>query len=297
MYKRIEKINDMQNRPLHSLPHCSNLMTQLVKCTKGKIPASLAKREPLSWFNNLIDSYLETRILTDRVDNDFICKLVDKTNSYMKLLIPPATNPFSHQADFSSSIIPEMLCNLFSNIIHEKDLDYVVSAQKDLIIEYAFTLQNNEPIMCVKKKRMDVSVVKECEISFNNVMQEMPIPILAIECKTNLDKNMLSGIERSVADLKKSFPECRYYVATENSDADPKKINCASSAIDEIYIFRKQKRSVVRHTPASSNDIQTDLVIELADSFRKTLDEIGRVNLPIDERMSLGKLIGERYVH
>lgn len=64
-----------------------------------------------------------------------------------------------------------------------------VSAQKDLTIECTFDITGGGKI-CFKNKRVDVAVVELCELTFNGETTELPIPLFAIECKTNLDKNM-----------------------------------------------------------------------------------------------------------
>ena len=88
-------------------------------------------------------------------------------------------------------------------------------------------------------KRLCVAVVKNNVIKFNDKEYNLSIPLLAIECKTNLDKNMLSGIEFSVSEMKKTFPQCNYFVVTELSDFAVDKLNYASSGINEMYILRK----------------------------------------------------------
>ena len=120
----------------------------------------------------------------------------------------------------------------------------------------------------------------------------MPIPLIAIECKTNLDKNMISGIEHSVTELKKTFPECRYFVVTEVSDFDVKKSNYASSGIDEMYILRQQKRGPIRNDPTLRKPINQLLVQEIAEILIHNIDAMNADIAGLDTRMQTGKLIG-----
>lgn len=283
MLQTISELNEKQGTDLVALPHCSNLIHQLEK----------KKAADLDLYNNLLPVYLKTRTVEYQEDiQDYINRLTNSVNEYMDIYWPPANNPFSHQSDFTSSIIPEMLCTLFSTVIKASGVEGLeVSAEKDLTIECTFDISDGGVIR-YKNKRVDVAVVKPCPLSFNRQEAILPIPLVAIECKTNLDKNMLSGIEQSVSDLKKTFPECYYYVVSELSDFDVKKSNYASSGIDEIYILRKQKRGTVRNNPNQRKVIHTNLLCELSEYLLQGLKQMGIETVDLNTRMQNGKLIG-----
>ncbi len=283
MISAVEELNAAQNIHRGAIPHGSNLIHQFGKQEPGKE----------RMYEEILALYLQTRTVPFQGDDleNYIATIVENTNHYLDYFWPPANNPFSHQADFTSSIIPEMLCTIFGNIIHAKHADLEVSAQKDLTIECTFDISDGGKI-CFKNKRVDVAVVKLCDLSFNEVRTELPIPLLAIECKTNLDKNMLSGIEHSVTELKKTFPNCNYFVVTELSDFDVKKSNYASSGINEIYILRKQKRGVVRRNPQLRSPIDPALIYEIASSLIENIDLVSTESIDLTTRMQNGKLIG-----
>lgn len=282
MIEKLNDINNMQELELMALPHCRNLLFQLNKRDE--------KKEV--WFNHVMEYYVAIRSVEYGDDlHNYICAITEKTNDYMNFLWPPNRNPFSHQADFTSSIVPEMLCLIFNSIIKNSGQEIEVSAQKDLTIECIFDISGGGS-MRFKNKRVDVAVVKTCQLSFNDTSTEFPIPLLAIECKTNLDKNMISGIEHSVEELKKTFPDCKYFVITELSDFDVKKSNYASSGIDEMYIFRKQKRAVTRRTPEMRQDLQPDLVYEVAQILIQIIQKENGDVEKLNTRMVNGKLIG-----
>lgn len=263
-------------------PHCSNLLHQLNK----------RETEKQGIFANICEKYFEIRKELDKEwisQKDFTTSLVEKTNKYMDIF--KTSNPFLHQADFASSIIPEMLYLVFLKIITVYSYDLSVSAQKDLSVECLFDLNNGGRIL-FKNKKVDVSIVKKCELNFNNQSFDFLIPLVAIEVKTNLDKNMISGIENSVHSLKQTFPKSLYYVVTELSDFDVRKLNYAASDINEIYVLRKQKRAPVRRDPSLKNDIDAELVIEIVEKIHTVLSGINGQALDITERMRNGKLIG-----
>jgi hypothetical protein len=117
------------------------------------------------------------------------------------------------------------------------------------------------------------------------------IPLIAMEMKTNLDKNMMSGIEHSVAALKNTFPNSLYYVITEYSDLAIDKLNYASSGINEIYILRKQKRAEIRRDIENRHLIDVNLVIEIANNCIQQIQKTHRIAPSTDIRMTTGKLI------
>ena len=283
MITTVENLNTLQDVSKEAVPHGNNLLHQFRKRQMAR----------LTMYQEILTRYLSMRQVpyTENDLESYVSNVVDKTNAYMDYFWPPANNPFSHQADFTSSIIPEMLCLIFNNIIKSNGIQLEVSAQKDLTIECTFDIASGGE-MRFKNKRVDVAVVEPCDLSFNGESTVFPIPLLAIECKTNLDKNMLSGIEQSVGDMKKTFPNCRYFVITECSDFDVNKSNYASSGIDEMYILRKQKRGVIRRNPELRNPIDAALVYEVANSLASDIDAMRTDNDDLNTRMQNGKLIG-----
>lgn len=293
MIQSIELINTRQNLPMIALPHCSNLLFQLKKKSSGQFTLASGKKDKIMFFNEIVNAYLNLRNVSYDGNNLdlYIQELTEAANNYMNIFWPAKNNPFSHQSDFGSSIIPEMLCSIFSSIIRVRGFELEVSAQKDLIIECVFDFSNGGSVR-FKNKRVDVSVFKNCRLRLDDKENEFPIPLMAIECKTNLDKNMLSGIEFSVSELKKTFPECHYLVITELSDFDVKKTNYASSGINEMYILRKQKRAETRREPYPRSNIYHGLVKEIAEWLIKGLESISKESDSLAQKMQTGKLIG-----
>ena len=282
MLTALERLNQEESVNRAAIPHCSNLIHQLERKNEADLPM----------YNQIVELYMETRTVLYSDDlKAYVTALCEKVNRYMGFFWPPARNPFSHQSDFTSSIIPEMLCTLFRTIIRRMGEDLDVSAEKDLTIECTFGITGGGVIR-FKNKRVDVAVVKNCSLQFNGQEAILPVPLIAIECKTNIDKNMLSGIEQSVTDLKKTFPDCYYYVVSEVSDFDVKKSNYASSGINEIFILRKQKRGVIRRNPEERNEINVDLLCELGQILIEAIQYANEQAVDLNTRMQNGKLIG-----
>lgn len=282
----LNKLNKKDILEKESLPHCSNIMHQLGKENLDE-----------TFYTELLKHYLEIRKVKlylqnvdeeDKVLKDFIYELVEKTNLYYTFV---SSMNISHQSDFKSSIIPEMLCKILQTFLHVNNNNLKVSAQRDLIIECTYDL-NNGDVIVFKNKKVDVAVFDEFDFKFgDNVNLKFPIPIWAIECKTNLDKNMLSGIQFSSQELKKTFPRSKYFVITEFTDFDLN-ANYADSDIDEIYCLRNQTRNEYRKNKSIPNPLNADLVYEIALIFWRELQQKDNFLDTIKNRMLTGKLIG-----
>jgi len=263
-------------------PHSTNLMHQLNKKEAAN----------LQLFNEVCVRYFRLReVASSRRKMDlaeFIGLVVDETNSYMELFA--TSSPFSHQQDFTSSIIPEMFYFIFSRIIKDSDIPLIVQAQDDLPIECMFDLHDGGRLL-FKNKRLDLSLCRKSVLSLDGVKHNFVIPLIAMEIKTNLDKNMLAGIENSVSALKRTFPKCLYYVVTEFADLATDKLNYASTDIDEIYIIRNQRRTSVRGNKNPKNSINKALVMELALNAVLLMNSFSKEQLTLEERMKRGKLI------
>ena len=263
-------------------PHSTNLMHQLNKKDAKNIQL----------FNNVCLRYFRFRkeVSNRKIADleEFVERVVDKTNKYMDYFA--TSNPFTHQQDFTSSIIPEMFYFIFSRIIEGTNIPLIVQAQNDLPIECMFDLHEGGRLI-FKNKRLDLSLCKKSILTLDGVDHDFVIPMLAMEIKTNLDKNMLAGIENSVAALKRTFPNCLYFVVSEFADLATDKLNYASTEIDEIYIIRNQKRASVRGNKNSKNAINSALVIDLALKAVDLLASFAEEQLTLEQRMKLGKLI------
>ena len=263
-------------------PHSTNLMHQLNKKEAAN----------LQLFNEVCARYFRLRKVASsrrKMDlSEFIGLIVDETNSYMELFA--TSSPFSHQQDFTSSIIPEMFYFIFSRIIRDSDIPLIVKAQDDLPIECMFDLHDGGRLL-FKNKRLDLSLCRKSVLSLDGVKHNFVIPLIAMEIKTNLDKNMLAGIENSVSALKRTFPKCLYYVVTEFADLATDKLNYASTDIDEIYIIRNQRRASVRGNKNPKNSINKTLVMELALNAVLLMNSFSKEQLTLEERMKRGKLI------
>lgn len=269
-------------------PHLRNLITQINKKKQEKKYSNALER--------IIPAYLEfAKTFNKSVNSEgYYIQLSESVEKYFNILKSDICKVYRHQSDFISSVIPELLHRIFSKICKEFETDFKVSSQKDVIIDCTFDAFNNGRVN-FKKKKMDVSITIPIKLNFNGIEYDFAIPVVAIEVKTNLDKNMLSGIEQSVESLKKTFPTCLYFNVSELADFAIDKQNYATTKIDEIFILRKQKRSQIRGKNATlikPIDVQT--IEEIIFNITNHLKDLDVPVEKIKDRMIVGKLINKR---
>jgi hypothetical protein len=282
----IKEVTESYQSPQTIPSHASNLIHQLKKEKKNdKLKKALEIILP-----NYI-KYSSILLKDNNLTEEEIVVLVKNLNEYMNSLRDKSVmGVFRHQADFYSSVLPEFFNLLFRNITKNLNDKIHVNSQKDIIIDCIFD-PYNEGRVVFKKKRVDVAIVLKSQFNFNDEeISDFAIPLVAIEIKTNLDKNMLSGIEQSVDSLKETFPLCLYYCISELADFAIEKQNYASTQIDEVFILRKQKRGPVRRG-GPLEDVDVNLVLEVVEQVKNHLSKFDEPIKSLKDRMSEGYLI------
>jgi len=266
------------------LPHGSNLRT---KCFKKN-----SERE-IKALNQVLPQYFKLREVLKKPRSNLradVAVSVKAAEKYLKFL-RAQDKVFCHQSDFLSSVIPELFYSIFQKWIAKEKPIFSVETQKQIIIECAFIPKERA---IFKLKRVDVAVLLPCKLVVGKeTINDFSIPLIAIEVKTNLDKNMISGIEHAVSSLKKTFPLCRYFVLSEFADFSVERQNYAGTAIDEVYVLRKMKRSVARKD-GRLDPIVNELCIEVVEDSIKHLRLIVQTKDNLKQRMRLGLLIGKK---
>lgn len=269
------------------LPHGSNLRTKI-----GTSIANSGRNDAVligigTKYEALIES-IEGYTSEDTLG--WINECLSDFEKYYKFLREDLNKKFSHQSDFLSSLVPEFLYQLYSKFVVSKFPDLEITTQKDIIIDMSF-LPYKELPMVVKPKRVDVAIIKSMPLKIDDIEIGFNITMVGVEVKTNLDKNMISGVEYSVDRLKKTFPLSKFYLISEFADFALEKQNYASSQIDEIIILRKQKRSEVRRDIALTKDIDIELVNSHIIEVINYLESVINAPESLNTRMQSGKLI------
>lgn len=167
----------------------------------------------------------------------------------------------------------EMLKRPYARI-EQKDHDFVIGATIQASFQAAVPPEQDE----ISGER--VAILKEEPESYfvatvvgNLETHLFDIPVVAIECKTYLDKTMLEGSSRAAEDLKARNPNSLYIVIMEwiklTSD-----VNLRKYKVDQIYVLRQQKntdREYRYEEGYTKNPIDFVVVKHLFDTVRSHL--------------------------
>lgn len=278
----IKEITKIENSIDKSNPHGSNLITKI------KLYKDIKSQNYLEKFSKKYVELFKLANKQKKITKEFLKIYAEKTDEYLLFLRNNIF--FSHQSDLISSVIPEFFCQLYKIKLLENKKNYNVSGQENLKID--FQLQHNKDKQILfKEKRVDVAVFENVNLDLNSSSSKIIIPIIALEIKVNLDKNMMYGIINTSESIKKLFPNSLYCCVTEFADLDLKTQNFKYSDIDEIYILRKQKRSEYRRNKRLSK-INIELIEHNLLMFEKKISNDNLNDLSLEDKMNkFGKLI------
>jgi len=236
-------------------------------------------------------------------DDKSINKFVGEFNSYRESVLYTIENrKNSGQENLRSSMLEELFCHLFSDLIGELlpslpsnlllgkansyvDLTFSPSSFREIFIK-------PNPYIHSKDQDFVIGVNLELKIKAdggNEIKEDIIVPVLAIECKTYIERNMLDSCSGTARRLKSAMPYCLYIVASEYmklKDEQPE-----LSDINEIYILCKatnQERLDSRRKGIKPHFIQEDLIIDL---FNKVKGHLNSIWWSPDKALSTGKII------
>lgn len=270
------------------LPHGSNLVTKLKEYDR----LDSDKQKALDAICKEYEAFQSVCSRRAPDSKKWLRDALRTTEKYLAALNRPELDVFSHQSDFKSSVIPEFFYFLFRDVVNRVKPSLVVESQKQIVIELDF-VPESYPI-APKLKRVDVAILKKTKLKVDKTtVEDFAMPVVAVENKTNLDKNMVSAVEHSVESLKKTFPLCKYYLVSEFADFAVESQNYAATFIDEILILRSQKRSKVRRG-ARVSPVSRKLLAGFMRDIETHLTRATRTPKSVKEAMRVGRLIGKR---
>ncbi len=265
-------------------PHASNLVTQISNADSSR------KKECLEYLAEPYCDFIAKSSESGGTSNEWLEEYTNLLNRYLATIRSDYCRLFKHQSDFISSVIPEYVCCIFKKLSQEYSTQLQVGSQKNLMVEMVFS-PHNGGIFLPKYKKVDAAIILKTDLTVSGKpIDDFGIPLIAVEIKTNLDKNMISGIQHSVDSLKRTFPESLCYVLAEFSDFNLAGLNYANTTIDEIFILRQQKRSEYRASK-KAKDISYNIMQEFVDHIKAKLGISLDQQHSLKDRMIKGKLI------
>lgn len=159
---------------------------------------------------------------------------------------------FDSRSNLHSSVLEEFMYYLFRDLVLDfsdsaligksrafKDIFFMAQKYEDLV---------KRPNVKIETKDHDFAIGTNIETKMNTAGSKsvkevtLQVPVVAIECKTYLDKTMLEGASTDAEQLKIRSPNAISLVVAEwlklTDEVNPKKFK-----VDQIYVLRKQKNT------------------------------------------------------
>ena len=208
---------------------------------------------------------------------------------------------FDSRSNLHSTVIEEFLEHLFNDIVKEIDPNALIGkshAFKDIFFRGTnFKDFLTKPKIEVEKKDHDFVIGLNLEARFSSkssskdFYESFDLPVVAIECKTYLDKTMLEGSSQAGTQIKLKNPDAIYIICAEWLKLT-ESVNLAKYDVDQIYVLRKQKntdREFRYEDSYSKNPIYPDVVEDLFNLVRDHLTKDWSKS--IESGLKKGKLI------
>ena len=139
----------------------------------------------------------------------------------------------SSQSKFRPTVLEEFCGYLF------KDLPEVQTLGLDFFKRgiYAGLRIDQHGNAELETRDVDFCIGKMVKAAFANKTYHIKIPIVAIECKTFLDKTMFSGAQFTAQKFKGGAPRVKYLIITERNEVKLSEIP-SETPVDQIYVLR-----------------------------------------------------------
>ncbi len=165
-------------------------------------------------------------------------------------------NWITPQSKFRPTVLEEFCGYLFKDLLPIKALG-LGFFKKGIYAGLRIDTQGNVEI---ETRDVDFVIGKEVVAQISGKQYEIRIPLVAVECKTYLDKTMLSEAQFRAQKLKGGSPRARVLLLTEKNEVALKEVP-SESPIDQIYVLRDGENDPVAPNVVWDffNDVKTVL--------------------------------------
>jgi hypothetical protein len=224
----------LEKPEMTNLIHASNLLTKL------------KKNDNIDFLLTCADEYY---IYHKNFNMQNIEKSVKHWNNYLDFVRnnnKKNKKPlFSSQSKFEPTILEETLFRMFKEYESDKIKIGGIKAFSNMFFSPLdfddFKINSN---IKINTKDQDFAIYKQVQITItdNIIPAKAFVPVIAIECKTYLDKTMLEGSIATAEKIKNGNPYCRFCIVTETYEVDLK-VDIKNTKIDQIYVLRKRNKN------------------------------------------------------
>lgn len=266
--------------------------------------ASKQQGQAQAIFAGIVSAYERYRRIIDSISNldeGSIRITINALNEYRKSALPvfDKLNNAGQKA-LGYTIMEEYFYLLFQKKVAQMvmQLDNLFIGKGNSYVSLSFAPRSfsdvfEEPSPYIHTKDQDFMLGVNVEVSVKSNQKQTSestvIPIVAIECKTYLERNMLDSCAATASRLKSAMPYCIYIVASEYmkmSDAAPELTD-----IDEVYILCRAKNTERERRKKNNEeplDIDAELVIDL---YHRVCRHLNSIWWKPEEAVELGKII------
>ncbi len=213
----------------YTYKHYSNIKGKLQKCKDNQEEQFL-----LECILKYIDYHKKFKIKNFQ-------QLTEAWNSYL-LFVRNNNKFFTSQSKFESTILEESIFRMFYHHMKDKIKTGSIKAYSNMF----FAPSNFEDFkkntnFKFNVKDQDFAIYKDISVNIDDCSKIVSVPVIAIECKTYLDKTMLEGSVATADKIKNGNPYCKFYIVTETYDVGTD-VDIKSTRLDQIYILNKTRR-------------------------------------------------------
>jgi len=203
--------------------------------------------------------YKESQITITGITREDINRKVALLNEYY-----PHVDAFgsehhvTSQAKFRPTVLEEFCGFLFKDIpeIQRLNLDFF---NKGVFAGIVLDREGNAKI---KTKDIDFCIGKKFDVNIGEDQYPIIIPVIAIECKTYIDKTMLSEAQFTAQKMKHGSPNVKVYCISERNEIDVNEVPTKGrTPLDQIFIIRGKTTNSV------SNNAVFDFFNEVISCF------------------------------
>ena len=208
--------------------HADNLENKIATNYKGR------QQDFKSFRKKVYLPYQTKQLAITGITKVDVSKRVQLLESYYKRIAKfNQGNWITFQSKFRPTVLEEFCGYLF------KDLPQVESLGLDFFKKgiYAGIRIDQEGNTQLETRDIDFCIGKIVKAKFADTVYDVKIALVAIECKTYLDKTMLSGAQFTAQKLKGATPRAKVLMIAERNEVSLNEIP-SETPINQIYILR-----------------------------------------------------------
>jgi hypothetical protein len=174
------------------------------------------------------------------------------------------------QAKFRPTVLEEFCGHLLKDIpeIERLNLDFF---NKGVFAGITLDRLGNA---LIKTKDIDFCIGKKFDVIIEGNQYHLIIPVIAIECKTYIDKTMLSEAQFTAQKMKQGSPNVKVYCVAEKNEIDVNEVPTKGrTPLDQLFIIRGIKTNPV------SADAVFAFFTEIKSALEKLSQEVNRIEL------------------